>query len=345
MECEEIKKLLSEYIDDTLDMHRKRLIEEHLATCKACSEELVSLKAYIKELSSLKEVEAPEDFLEKVHERVEQRFKFEKIMRKLFFPIRIKVPLKLVAVVATVLLAIAITYVIQPIRQILYVPLAPETVIDKKERVEGHEKLEFRKRDAEPADVSKVPSVSEPVKIGKKRTEKYKELALEKGVAKPEAVSEKLVAPPSREEKPIELALLIRPEEPAITRRQKQTISAKRPAELEERKIEEVERTRKALIDEEAIDKDKMVLLSPYLNEALSKVKNLIELVEGKVISVEYEKETNLPQYITTQIPAVNYGTFLEKLGQIAGLQKPPPSEAARGKKSLRLRIKLILFE
>jgi hypothetical protein len=310
MECEEIKKLLSEYIDDTLDMHMKMLIEEHLATCKACSEELVSLKAYIKELSSLKEVEAPEDFLEKVHERVEQRFKFEKIMRKLFFPIRIKVPLKLVAVVATVLLAIAITNMIQPIRRILYVPLAPK-----------------------------------PVKIGKKRIEKYKELALEKGVAKPEAVSEKLVAPPSREEKPIELALLIRPEEPAITRRQKQTISAKRPAELEERKIEEVERTRKALIDEEAIDKDKMVLLSPYLNEALSKVKNLIELVEGKVISVKYEKETNLPQYITTQIPAVNYGTFLEKLGQIAGFQKPPPSEAARGKKSLRLRIKLIPFE
>lgn len=310
MECEKIKKLLSEYIDDTLDIHMKMLIEEHLATCKACSEELVSLKVYIKELSSLKEVEAPEDFLEKVHERVEQRFKFEKIMRKLFFPIRIKVPLKLVAVVATVLLVIAITYVIQPIRQILYVPLAPE-----------------------------------PAKIGKKRIEKYKELALEKGVAKPEAVSEELVTPPSRKEKPIELALLIRPEEPAITSRLKETIRAGRPAEVEERKMEEVERTTKALIEEEGIDKDITALPSPYLTEALSKVKNLIELVEGKVISVKYEKETNLPQYITTQIPAVNYSTFLEKLGQFGDLQKPLPSEAVRGKKSLRLRIKLIPYK
>lgn len=310
MECKEIKKLLSEYIDDTLDMQMKMLIEEHLATCKACSEELVSLKAYIKELSSLKEVEAPEDFLEKVHERVEQRFKFEKIMRKLFFPIRIKVPLKLVAVVATVLLAIAITNMIQPIRRILYVPLAPETA-----------------------------------KIGKKRIEEYKELALEKGVAKPVAVSEELITPPSRKEKPIELALLIRPEEPAITSRLKQTIYAKRPAETEERKMKEVERTTKALVDEEVIDKDIIALPSPYLTEALSKVKNLIELVEGKVISVKYEKETNLPQYITTQIPAINYSTFLEKLGQFGDLQKPLPSEAAKGKESLRLRIKLIPLE
>lgn len=310
MECEEIKKLLSEYIDDTLDMQMKMLIEEHLATCKACSEELVSLKAYIKELSSLKEVEAPEDFLEKVHERVEQRFKFEKIMRKLFFPVRIKVPLKLVAVVATVLFVIAITYVIQPIRRIFYVPLAPE-----------------------------------PVKIGKKRIEEYKKLALEKGIAKPEAVSKELVAPPSREEKPIELALLIRPEEPAITRRLKETIRTGRPAEVEERKMKEVERTRKVLVDEEVIDKDIIALPSPYLTEALSKVKNLIELVEGKVISVKYEKETNLPQYITTQIPAVNYSTFLEKLGQFGDLQKPLPSETAKGKESLRLRIKLIPLE
>lgn len=345
MECEEIKKLLSEYIDDTLDMQMKMLIEEHLATCKACSEELVSLKAYIKELSSLKEVEAPEDFLEKVHERVEQRFKFEKIMRKLFFPIRIKVPLKLVAVVATVLLAIAIANMIQPIRRILYVPSVPEPVTDKKERMKVQKKLEFRKRDAEPVAVSKAPSVPEPVKIGKKRIEEYKKLALEKGIAKPEAVSEELVAPPSREEKPIELALLIRPEEPAITSRLKETIRAGRPAEVEERKMKEVERTRKVLVDEEVIDKDITALPSPYLTEALSKVKNLIELVEGKVISVEYEKETNLPQYITTQIPAVNYSTFLEKLGQFGDLQKPLPSEAAKGKESLRLRIKLIPLE
>ncbi len=310
MDCEEIKKLLSEYIDDTLDMQMKTLIKEHLATCKACSEELVSLKAYIKELSSLKEVEAPEDFLEKVHERVEQRFKFEKIMRKLFFPIRIKVPLKLVAVVATVLLAIAITNMIQPIRRILYVPLAPKPVTDKKEHMKVQKKLEVRKRDAEPG-----------------------------------AVSEELITPPSRKEKPIELALLIRPEEPAITRRLKETIGAGRPAETEERKMKEVERTTKVLVDEEVIDKDIIALPSPYLTEALSKVKNLIELVEGKVISVKYEKETNLPQYITTQIPAVNYSTFLEKLGQFGDLQKPLPSEAAKGKESLRLRIKLIPLE
>ena len=79
-----------------------------------------------------------------------------------------------------------------------------------------------------------------------------------------------------------------------------------------------------------------------YSNEIVSMVSNLIESVEGKVISVQYEKETNLPQFITADVPARNYTALLEKLGQIGELQKPLPSIAVEGEELLHLRIKLI---
>ena len=79
-----------------------------------------------------------------------------------------------------------------------------------------------------------------------------------------------------------------------------------------------------------------------YSNEILGMVRNFIESVQGKVISVEYEKETGLPQFITAEVPARNYTALLEKLGQVGELQKPLPSVAAEGEELLGVRIKFI---
>ncbi|MFC1576273.1 zf-HC2 domain-containing protein [Candidatus Omnitrophota bacterium] len=105
MKCSDIKKMLAEYIDGTLTESNKALVEAHVASCKMCAEEVAFLKTYIKEAGSLEKMKAPADFLEKVHERLERRFSFEKLMRTLFVPIRIKVPLELAGVMATLLLA------------------------------------------------------------------------------------------------------------------------------------------------------------------------------------------------------------------------------------------------
>ena len=79
-----------------------------------------------------------------------------------------------------------------------------------------------------------------------------------------------------------------------------------------------------------------------YSNEILRTVRSFIESVQGKVISVQYEKETNVPQFITAEVSAGNYNTLLEKLGQIGELQKPLPSVTVEGEEPLQLRIKLI---
>ncbi|MBE9571865.1 MAG: zf-HC2 domain-containing protein, partial [Proteobacteria bacterium] len=118
MECAKIKDLLSEYIDGTLDAQTKALIDEHLLACPKCNEELASLKTLIRELGSVESFKAPDDFLEKLHERLEPRVSFRKIMRILFVPGRIKIPLEFATATVMAVLIFSILYIQQPEKMI-----------------------------------------------------------------------------------------------------------------------------------------------------------------------------------------------------------------------------------
>ena len=111
MECAKIKDVLSEYIDGTLDAQTEALIDEHLLTCPQCTEELASLKTLIRELGSVESFKAPDDFLEKIHERLKPRVSFRKIMHILFVPGRIKIPLEFATATAMAVLIFSILYI------------------------------------------------------------------------------------------------------------------------------------------------------------------------------------------------------------------------------------------
>jgi hypothetical protein len=113
MNCEEIKGLLSEYVDGVLDPKTKALVEEHLSTCKGCQDELASLKALVNELGSLEPIAPPGDFLDQLHERMEQRSPFSKILRTLFVPMRLKIPLEFAGAAAMAVLVFSLLQVQQ----------------------------------------------------------------------------------------------------------------------------------------------------------------------------------------------------------------------------------------
>jgi len=62
MKCENIKGLLSSYMDGMLNDEEKRMIEEHIRHCVSCSRELKELKYLNNILDSLEELEVPERF-------------------------------------------------------------------------------------------------------------------------------------------------------------------------------------------------------------------------------------------------------------------------------------------
>ncbi len=108
MNCAGIKELLSEYVDGVLDAQTKADIKEHIATCTGCQKEIKELKALVEDLGSLEQAKAPDDFIDRLHERIEPRFGFGKIINALFVPMRIKIPMQLVTATATAVLVFSI---------------------------------------------------------------------------------------------------------------------------------------------------------------------------------------------------------------------------------------------
>lgn len=219
---------------------------------------LLPEEEYLKQMSSLLKVKAPEDFIEKVHERIERRSAFEKIMRTLFVPVKVKVPLEIAATAAAIILILSAIGIKRPVEQLAY---APKAVAEKK--TVG---AEGSKREAE-------------------------QVFADRGFISADLKSKADASVPVAENRPVEITL------------------------------------------------------RPYSTEALSKVMNQIELAQGKVTNIETDKETGMPQYVDAEIPAADYGKFVEKLAGIGVLQEPILKELPEVRNTVRIRIKLLIHK
>ncbi len=104
MKCEEIKELLSPYLENDLNTEEKESVGEHLKDCQFCKKELEELKEMLLGLREIPEVEPPPYFLEAVRTRLERPSILVRILRKIFTPVHIKLPVEALGVTATVVL-------------------------------------------------------------------------------------------------------------------------------------------------------------------------------------------------------------------------------------------------
>ena len=323
MDCAEIKERLSAYVDDVLDAESKAVMEEHLSICKDCQQEMVSLKALVSELGSLESVEPPRDFLDQLHERIEARSRFQKILRTLFVPMRVKIPLEFAGVVAVAILVFAVLH----------------TQKDQLRLAQGPEGL---KQERAGERIAKEDSLEEvPVRLmQEKAREKGKSDTFGK-VAKDEAYKSQLAyraataEQPTAEREIIELALVmkkeIRPESLA-------------PGAAMEAAPTPKKKMRRSLALPQAApsakpDRDEEV------DDSLSKLTKLIELVGGEVVSVEYDEPTKAPASIRAQIPASQIHTFYNKLKELGDLQTPPEAVTGKEHEVLPVSIRLLPSE
>lgn len=68
MKCNEIRELLSLYIDNMLEDELKSEVEKHIAFCPECKKEYEELKELSQILSDLPEVPLPENFDQRIHD-------------------------------------------------------------------------------------------------------------------------------------------------------------------------------------------------------------------------------------------------------------------------------------
>ena len=126
MNCEEIQRYLSDFLDKSLDVGRAQAIEDHLAVCSRCSEEMASLAECQRLVSGLPAVELPLGFTNRVMARVRETAHPPSLWERLFLPLRIKIPLQATAVV---LIAVLAAYIYQkgPLQQESIVAVQPES--------------------------------------------------------------------------------------------------------------------------------------------------------------------------------------------------------------------------
>jgi len=344
MECVRVKELLSEYIDGSLDAQVGAAVKDHVSICNGCKEELASLSAMVEELGSLEPVKAPADFLEKIHERMEPRFRLYRIIRKLFVPFHIKIPLELAAVATMAILVIAVLN-IQQTEKIAQIPkvatyhkaaeepsvVGLKPVLKKKEAKGSTQVLE---------EAPEKLSDSKQIMMARKSRAKPLKPAPESEVASTVPVLEKVkVKQDFWEKEPIELVLLQKTE--FIDSAYEAGFAMDADSSLERDVIaDEKESTVKSSIER----KGAAGQIAPAAN-LLNRVKNLIGLVGGRVLLEEYERQTEQLQSIHAEIPANQYEIFYEKLTRFATLQNPPPALSDKDRETIRVHIRFQSFE
>ncbi len=104
MTCKEIEILLPALLEGELSADESKRVRDHLMRCPSCSKALEDLKASGEMVRNLEEVEPPSWLKTRVMARVrEEAGQKESILRKLFYPLHIKIPIQ---ALATVLIAV-----------------------------------------------------------------------------------------------------------------------------------------------------------------------------------------------------------------------------------------------
>jgi hypothetical protein len=270
-------------------------------------------------------LKAPDDFLEKLHERLEPRFSFRKIMRILFVPGRIKIPLEFATATVMAVLIFSILYIQEPEKMIsdlpessTHVEMAEETSMDAVSPAGKGEAFKSK-------PVLEKTTAQHPAK-----RREIIELALfgkKEGTGKAYAPGEDMEAAPARQRdaERSRMARLTAPKAEMKTdtlRRKKQVTGF---AEEERPVLEEEPRASFS-----------------GLHDTFIKVKELIMLAEGRTLSVEYEPNTERPKSIRAEIPAENYKSFCDKLNRLAILHTSSPTISENGQGTIQIRIRFI---
>jgi hypothetical protein len=226
MECQDIRKNLSAYLEGMVSPEDQELIDQHLASCRDCSTALYELNRTGEVLKNLKEVEPPPWMKQKIMAQVREEAGQKKgILQKLFFPLHIKVPLEAFATVLIAVIAVYVFKAVEPQMKGLQVPSPREPVIARqgapypaKTPAAETQALQEKAVPQETPAKTKGKDLAVVQKETEKRTRMDEEAAVKKLKEAPPSGSEikalPAPAPPSPAPTPKKEAVLAPPAEP-----------------------------------------------------------------------------------------------------------------------------------
>ena len=341
MNCADILERLSEYIDGTLDVQTRTAVEKHIATCENCKQELASLRAVVDELGALDPVNPPADFLEKIHERLETRSGFNKILRKLFVPFHIKILLELAAAATVTMLVVLVLNIQQPEIQMMKTPAGTTSQrMDEKPKTDRIKPALKKQAEPRATVLEEAPtklSESEPVlryqeSIGKTpRAPVEKELDAFSSVLAKTKLEQEIKANGL-----IELALVFKT---GVTRSSTKLGVAMQTAPVPESNERTIE---KESARTDSFERKIDVRKKDRSADLLSRMKHIIDHAHGKMLTVQYDGRTEQLKSIFAEIPAKNYKSFCKEITGLATFQNPPPDLADKDLETIQVRIRFI---
>jgi len=135
MDCKRIEEKLPAYLEGALPPEEGKLVEGHVATCPNCRFALEDLVKAGKLVRELDEADPPPWLKQRIMARVrEERERKEGFLRRLFYPLHIKIPATALATVLVAVFAVYVFRAVEPETTYLHqAPSEPTRVAAEKE--------------------------------------------------------------------------------------------------------------------------------------------------------------------------------------------------------------------
>jgi len=337
--------MLNDYVDGLLEEEMKAVVEKHLAACYSCREEFEHLCSVREKIGQLRRVSAPPGFIQSIYRRLEteQRSRFS--FRTLFTPLHIRLP---AGIAALAMAAIALIFVLN-----VTAPRKMREMVPKRTQ-ETETLVEREAPSGEPLEMTAGAGPSgedEALKEKKDRPERQVTAGQEKVLEEEDKMEDLITAPvPERAGAEVRIAAEQKPDEyesASAKRAEPVEISLLLYTEKGDRSDREVfgEETRAGGMksrsaemlstDEDTADymaEGPPVEGSPDEGEAapsaapdtiISSIEHLVLVAGGRVLSLEYVDEGEIPQSMVVEIPTHAVDAFIDDLMQFGETDLP----------------------
>lgn len=328
MDCSQVQELLSDYVEDTLQPSARKQVSKHLSTCKDCSAELRELRNYLQAMSSLGAINAPADFLEKVHKRIEQGSVWRKLYEKIFVPLRIKVPLELAGVAIAALLVVFLHQEMSPEKK---APMEPRLSQAPHSPASGQTE---RREQQSISDELEVPIPAAPVPPARAKATITLSLSVKRELqsyGEKSTINESTTAgvpgPEVRDSQSNVAAM--RPQQPEPLR--ERATGAASPQQKSGPM--DVGRLGAAMDDKDA---------TAYMPDLIESILRYAQRAGGKVSCVENQSEADELDLVIVEIPTSSYVSFLNDLRQMGEVNLLEGSATMKDSDVIQLRIDLV---
>lgn len=314
------------------------MVKEHVSTCADCREELQFMKKFRKEISSLKPVRAPADFLDRLHERMGQGER-NGVIQKLFFPLKIKIPLEALGLAAA---AAVIVLIFNPFRE---------------------EPREFMALES-PASRARIERDSQQAPGEMRETRKAATRAAGRRSAG-KAVDDNIIAydrgpadfegsPPQAKNDLAEKSLEKKKSTPDRTgmvtlylARNEQETPASTAGEIQP--VDDQDRAKKEIASEEKTLSSKKGMKYNSAKQTVSAgsvpangaIERAALSLDGRIIIKTCEEASKPCRHFVIDLPAENYGRFLRLIGRSWSVRKQLPDKPPAGAERVRVNINL----